>query len=41
MIIALQLTCKDKGSRIWSEEESKQIDEGLNLFREWFMALWW
>ena len=41
MIIALQLTCKDKGSRIWSEEESKQIDEGLDLFREWFMALWW
>ena len=41
MIVALQLTCKDKGSRIWSEEESKQIDEGLDLFREWFMGLWW
>ena len=41
MIVAFQLTCKDKGSRIWSEEESKQIDEGLDLFREWFMGLWW
>lgn len=41
MIVALQLTCKDNGSRIWSEDESKQIDEGLDLFREWFMALWW
>ena len=41
MIVAFQLTCKDKGSRIWDEEESKQIDEGLDLFREWFMGLWW
>lgn len=41
MIIALRLTCKDEGSRIWNDEESKQIDEGLDLFREWFMALWW
>ena len=21
-------------------QEAKQIDEGLNLFREWFMDLW-
>ena len=41
IIISLQLTCKEKGLRIWTEEESKQIDEGLDLFREWFMALWW
>ena len=41
MIVAFQLTCKDNGSRIWSEEESKQIKEGLDLFREWFMGLWW
>ena len=41
IIISLQLTCKDRGSRIWTEEESKQINEGLDLFREWFMALWW
>jgi hypothetical protein len=41
MIVAFQLTCRDKGSRIWNDEESKQIDEGLDLFREWFMALWW
>ena len=25
MIVAFQLTCKDNGSRNWSEEESKQI----------------
>lgn len=41
IIISLQLTCKEKGLRIWTEEESKQINEGLDLFREWFMALWW
>ena len=41
IIISLQLTCKDRGLRIWTEEESKQINEGLDLFREWFMALWW
>ena len=41
MMVAFQLTCKDNGSRIWSEEESKQIKEGLDLFREWFMGLWW
>ena len=41
MILAFELTTREDGIRIWSEEESKQIDEGLNLFREWFMALWW
>lgn len=41
IIISLQLVCKDRGSRIWNNEEKKQIDEGLYLFREWFMALWW
>ena len=41
MILAFELTTRENGIRIWSEEESKQIDEGLNLFREWFMALWW
>jgi len=41
MDIAFRLTCRDKGSRIWNKDESKQIEEGLDLFREWFMALWW
>ena len=41
MLLAFELTTREEGSRIWSEEESKQIDEGLDLFREWFMALWW
>ena len=39
IIISLQLTCKEKGLRIWTEEESKQINEGLGLFREWFIML--
>lgn len=41
MIIAFTLTSRDGGTRIFSIEESKQIDDGLDLFREWFMALWW
>ena len=41
MIRAFELTVKDKGSRNWSESEDKEVDEGLDLFREWFMALWW
>jgi len=38
---ALELTTRNEGSRIWSDEELKQINEGLDLFREWFLALWW
>ena len=41
MINAFQLTSKDNGSRIWTDDESNQIKEGLDLFREWFMGLWW
>ena len=41
MLLAFELISREEGSRIWSDEESKQIDEGLDLFREWFMALWW
>lgn len=41
MLLAFELTTREEGSRIWNDEESKQIDEGLDLFREWFMALWW
>lgn len=41
MIIAFQLTTRDNGSRNWTNYESKQINEGLDLFRKWFMHLWW
>ena len=41
MDIKAQITMELRGNTLLSEEESKQIDEGLNLFREWFMALWW
>jgi hypothetical protein len=41
MLLSFNLISRDNGSRIWSDEESKQINEGLDLFREWFMELWW
>ena len=41
MLLAFELTTREDGSRIWNDEESKQVDEGLDLFRKWFMALWW
>lgn len=41
MLLAFELTTREDGSRIWNDEESKQIDKGLDLFRKWFMALWW
>lgn len=27
--------------RFFTNEEVKQLDEGLELFKEWFFALWW
>ena len=41
MLLAFELISREEGSRIWNDEESKQVDEGLDLFREWFMELWW
>ena len=41
IILSFELISRNEGDRIWSSEESKQIDEGLDLFREWFMFLWW
>lgn len=29
------------GSRIWTEEERKAVDEGLEVFPEIFLDLWW
>lgn len=41
MITAFTLISRDKGARIYTEKESKQIDKGLDAFREYFMHLWW
>ena len=41
IIRAFELSARDKGSRIWNKEEEKELDEGLDLFRQWFFALWW
>jgi hypothetical protein len=41
MILSFSLIERDNGLRNYNDEELKQIDEGLNLFREWFMELYW
>jgi len=41
MILAFELTTRDNGLRFWNEEEMQWIDEGLDLFRKYFMDLWW
>lgn len=38
MINAFELIKEDK--IIYSEEEEKVIEKGLNLFRKWFFSLW-
>lgn len=41
MILAMELLSRDNGSRLFSGDEDKQVNEGLDLFRERFMDLWW
>lgn len=41
MIIAFELLVRDKGSFILNEEEEKQYKEGMDLFHEYFLGLWW
>ena len=40
-LIAMKLTARDEGSLILSEEEDKQLDEGLDAFPKIFLSLWW
>ena len=40
-LIAMKLTARDEGSLILSEEEEKQLDEGLDAFPKIFLSLWW
>ena len=41
MLLAFELMAREDGTRMWNDKESKEIEEGLDLFREWFLALWW
>jgi hypothetical protein len=40
-LIAMKLTARDSGSLILSEEEEKQLREGLDAFPKIFLSLWW
>ena len=40
-LIAMKLTARDEGSLILSEEEEKQLTEGLDAFPKIFLTLWW
>ena len=39
MIDSFGLMCEQKTS--YEEDEQSRIEEGLDLFRKWFHALWW
>ena len=41
MILSFELTCRDSGSRDYTDEERIQLNEGLDLFRKYFFELWW
>lgn len=41
MIIAFELLIRDNGTFILSEDEEKQYQEGMDLFHEYFLGLWW
>lgn len=41
IISAFRLIIKDVDGSILSEEEQKEMDEGLDLFRKYLRNLWW
>ena len=41
MIVAFELVLGDDASWMWSEEEKKQFEEGMDLFKKWYLGLWW
>jgi len=41
MIVAFELVLSDDASWMWSEEEKKQFEEGMDLFKKWYLGLWW
>lgn len=40
-LLALKLIQRDSGICIFTEEERKQVEEGLSYFQNIFMSLWW
>jgi len=40
-LIAMKLTARDNGTLILTDEEEKQLDEGLDAFPKIFLTLWW
>lgn len=38
---AMKLIARDKGSCIWTIDEEKIVENGLNVFPKIFMSLWW
>lgn len=41
VIKTFELIGKNDGAWIWTEEENKQVEEGLNLYKEMYFDLWW
>jgi hypothetical protein len=41
MIKAFELLTKENGAFMLTEGEYKEFEEGMDLFRKWFLALWW
>lgn len=41
ILLAFKLITRDRGTGIFTDEESLSVDEGLHLFSKWYMALWW
>lgn len=41
ILLAFETITKDNGTRDWSEDDSKNINEGMQLFNEHFIGLWY
>lgn len=41
VLLAMELLARERGLRIFTKEEQKQVTEGLKLFGEIFEGLWW
>jgi hypothetical protein len=38
---AFKLIVREKGSRIWSDDETRLVERGLKIFPKIFLQLWW
>lgn len=41
MLVAFELLARDKGIRLFTDEEKKKVNKGLALFSKLFESLWW